>query len=68
MGIAHSLSVFNFFFGILCLSIPGLLITLIIYFTFEDKTVSYTIVFLLLTVLGVYLAHIYSYFNSLKYV
>ena len=32
VGIAHSLSVFNLFFGLLCLCVPGLLVTLILYF------------------------------------
>ena len=37
VGIAHALSVFNFFFGLLCLSVPGLLIALILYFRCEDR-------------------------------
>ena len=41
VGIAHSLSVFNLFFGLLCLSVPGLLITLILYFKVEDRNTSW---------------------------
>ena len=37
VGSSHSLSVFNFFFGLLCLSVPGLLTMLILYFCCEDR-------------------------------
>ena len=37
VGAKHSLSVFNFFFSLLCLSVPGLLIMLTIYFCCEYK-------------------------------
>ena len=36
VGISHSLSVFNFFFAILCFGGPTLLILFILYFKFED--------------------------------
>ena len=37
VGFKHSLSVFNSFFGIICLCVPALLILLIFYFKFEDR-------------------------------
>ena len=42
MGIKHSLSVFNFFFAILCFGVPSLLVLFILYFKFEDPTTTWT--------------------------
>ena len=42
MGIKHSLSVFNFFFAILCFGVPALLVLFILYFKFEDPTTTWT--------------------------
>ena len=36
VGIKHTLNTFNFFFGLLCLSVPGLLIMFMLYFHFEN--------------------------------
>ena len=76
MGTAHSLSVFNFFFGLLCLSVPGLLIALILYFRCEDQntrwkekfritrclvwmTISFFLTFFVLTILELFYSLLY---------
>lgn len=42
VGIKHSLSVFNFFFAILCFSCPALLLLFIIFFKYEDRETKWT--------------------------
>ena len=42
VGEAHSLSSFNFLFGLLCLCIPGLLFMFILYFRCEDQDTKWT--------------------------
>ena len=37
VGDKHTLSTFNFFFGLLCLSVPGLLIMFMLYFHYEKS-------------------------------
>ena len=42
VGIKHSLSVFNFFFAILCFGAPALLVLFILYFKIEDPKTTQT--------------------------
>lgn len=41
VGSAYSLSIFNFCFGVLCLSFPGLLIMFCLYFGCEDRNTKW---------------------------